>query len=294
MRKILLLLILLFVFCACENTDTSNTATSDLNVPPPPRQSEKLHEIADDITIAEKAELKGNTRVVMMQEPPARNKLQKMIRRADVRMQVDDYVKTSKLINTKLKNYQAYITDGTEERAGENLENTLQIRVDNNKFSQLLDDLLEESIYLERKNITVEDVTEEYIDNDARLKTKQKVEQRYLDLLTKAKNVKDILQIEEQLSTIREEIEAKQARLRYLAHQISYSTINLNYYEKIAVAQSPENNFVSRIATSLKIGWNSLVSVVITLISLWPLLIIGLLAAIWMAKTYRKRHPVSM
>jgi len=292
MKKILLPIILAFVFGACENNNTSKFTTSKLVAPP--SYPENTKEMEDEVIFAQKEESSKLSRVQYMQVLPAGNQLQKMIRRADVRMQVDNYVRTSEIINTKLKNYQAYITDGTEERAGENLENTLQIRVDNNKFSLLLDELLKESIYLERKTITVEDVTEEYIDHDARLKTKQKVEQRYLDLLGKAKNVKDILQIETQLSTIREEIEAKQARLRYLDNLVSYSTINLNYYEKIAVAQAPENSFFSRIAASIETGWNSFITALVTIISLWPLFLIGLVAAIWSVKFYKKKHPVSI
>jgi len=291
MKNILLPLLLSLGFYACENSDSNFAPSKQVE---PPRQQESNIEIADESYIAKDEEIRKYTQPIVLREPPAENQLQKMIRRADVSMQVDDYVRTSEIINTKLKNYQAYITDGTEERAGENLENTLQIRVDNNKFSQLLDELLKESIYLKRKNITVEDVTEEYIDHDARLKTKQKVEQRYLDLLSKAKNVKDILQIETRLSTIREEIEAKQARLRYLDNLVSYSTINLNYYEKIAVAQAPENSFLSRIAASIESGWDSFITALITLISLWPLFLIGLVAAIWLVKFYRKKHPVSM
>ena len=289
MKKILPSLFLLVFFYSCEN---SNSTASKLVEQPLPAESPV--EIADDNFIAKDEEIRKFKRPIELQKPLAYSQLQKLIHRADVRMQVEDYVKTSEIINNKLKNYQAYITDGTEERAGENLENTLQIRVDNNKFNLLLDELLKESIYLERKNITVEDVTEEYIDHETCLKTKRKVEQRYLDLLGKARNIKDILAIEAQLSTIREEIEAKQARLKYLDHQVSYSTIHLNYYEKIVVASAPGNSFLSRVAASVNTGWNSFITALVTLISLLPLFLIGLVAAIWIIKFYKKKHPVSL
>lgn len=51
----------------------------------------------------------------------------------------------------------------------------------------------------DHKNIEVKDVTEEFLDVKARLKTKKELEDRYIDLLKKANNIKEILEIETRL-----------------------------------------------------------------------------------------------
>ena len=73
---------------------------------------------------------------------------------------------------------------------------------------------------MQRKNVSVQDVTEEYLDIEARLKTKKEVEARYIEILkSKTKTVEDVLKAEEQIRIIREEIEAREGRLNYLKNQ---------------------------------------------------------------------------
>lgn len=219
---------------------------------------------------------------------------QKLVRTAHLRLQVKDYEKSTRLFQEKIKTHQAYVTNGTEERQGDHLENQLFIRVDNRYFDALVADLLQESIFLERKNIQVADVTEEYIDHQARLQTRKKVAKRYLELLDRARTVKDILQVEQQLSNIQEEIEAAEARLKYLDHQVAYSTINLSYYEKIVPAQAPENNFVRQVGASLLAGWGAIRQTVLLLLSAWPLLLVLVPAGIWTWRLIRRRRQVAL
>ena len=74
-------------------------------------------------------------------------------------------------------------------------------------------------------------MTEEFVDLKARLKAKKELEDRYLQLLEQAKNVKEMLEIERELSNIREEIEAKEGRLQYLQNKVTLSTIYINFYK---------------------------------------------------------------
>lgn len=216
------------------------------------------------------------------------------MRTAHLRLQVQDYEKSTRIFQEKIKAHQAFVTNGTEERQGDHLQNLLFIRVDNRHFEALVADLLRESIFLERKNIQVADVTEEYIDHQARLQTRKKVAKRYLELLDMARNVKDILQVEQQLSSIQEEIESAEARLRYLDHQVAYSTINLNYYEKIVPAQAPENTFVRQVGASLLAGWGGIRTALLLLLSAWPLLLVLIPAGVMTWKLLRRRRQAAL
>jgi Domain of unknown function (DUF4349) len=293
MKRLLLRIGLLVLTCSCQ------PAESPAHLPGPPQAREdhrpKTEEEIPDQTEAEQMPLKASRRgheetamaLAMAPLPPDAG--QKLVRTAHIRMQVQDYAQSTRAFQEKIKARQAYITDGTEEREGDNLDNNLFIRVDNRHFDALVADLLRESIFLERKHIKVADVTEEYIDHQARLQTRKKVEQRYLELLSRARNVKDVLQVEEQLSSLQEEIESATARLRYLDHQVAYSTINLNYYEKIAPAQAPEDTFVRQVGTALQQGWASTRAAFLALLSLWPFLLAVAAAAIWVLR-YRGRR----
>lgn len=80
---------------------------------------------------------------------------------------------------------------------------------------------------VDRKNITGKDVTEEYYDAEARRTTLERQEKRLLELLARAGTVKEMLEIENELTRIRGEIESQQARLKVLDNLTNLATINL-------------------------------------------------------------------
>ena len=82
-----------------------------------------------------------------------------------------------------------------------------------------------------------EDVTAEYIDLEARIGHWQAQEAVFVGLMAKAKTIPETIQIQQQLSTIQEQIEQLQGRHKYLDGQTSFSTIRLNLLEEGAVAK---------------------------------------------------------
>ncbi len=76
------------------------------------------------------------------------------------------------------------------------------------------------------------DVTEEYYDVDARIRNKKEEEQRLLKLLDSAAgNLKNILEIEREVSRVREEVERMEGRMRVLNDVTSLSTVKLHIEE---------------------------------------------------------------
>ena len=159
-------------------------------------------------------------------------------------------------------------------------------------FETLLANLADQSIFLNEKTITTEDVTTEFIDVAARLKTKKAVEARYLQLLQQARNVKDVLAVESQLKDIREEIESSEARINHINRQANYNTIKLNYYQKLPVISSPESGFRVRISNALQTGWDSVVGLFINLVQLWPILLLVPVFMYFIRKRFRRYHAV--
>lgn len=215
---------------------------------------------------------------------------QKIIRRANIRFQVSDFKQSTTVINQLLPHYQAQLISANEAREEGTLKSNLEIKVPPTQFEPLLNKLLAQSIYLNTKSITAEDVTTEYIDVAARLKTKQAVEARYRDLLKQARTVEDIIAVEEQLRHIREEIESSEARLTYINRQSSFSTIHLEYYQTLAATALPETSFAVRIRNALRAGWDLLLALFIGLLHLWPLFL-ALPVLIFCFRKFIHRYP---
>ena len=279
MKLLFIFAIILSLFFRCQaKTEISKEEqyeTTNSTLPPPPEPQNQ----------EEQSELKSSG-TKNYEEPPAVSTVQfttpsllpaKLIRHAYLRLQVKDYAASTKALTAYIRQRKAFISNSEEDRANGTLENSLTIRVTDENFEPLVQDLLQESVYLEQKTITAKDVTEESVDIDTRLKSRKKVEERYLALLARAKNVKDILAIETELKSIQEEIEAAAARQQYLQNQVAYSTITLDYFQTNSPTHSPDNRISKRIAQALVAGWEGTVSVLILLLQLWP---VGILVAL--------------
>ncbi len=147
----------------------------------------------------------------------------KLIRTGTIRFETDRIRQTHADIVKLVRENGGYISSD-ESFANESEQGTtLEIRVPEDRFDAVLKDLVPESGEVDYRRIHVEDVTEEYLDVEARLKTKKALEMRYLSLLDKANSVKDILEIEKQGGELRTEIESIEGRLRYLQNQVSFA-----------------------------------------------------------------------
>jgi hypothetical protein len=78
---------------------------------------------------------------------------------------------------------------------------------------------------------TTDDVTQQHIDLKARLDNLKAEEVRLRDFFTKAKNVTEMLQIEQELSRVRGEIESMAAQVAYLERQAAMATVTIELAE---------------------------------------------------------------
>ena len=92
-----------------------------------------------------------------------------------------------------------------------------------------------------------------------------------------------MLEIEAQLSAIREEIEAKQGQLNYMQNQVSLSTITVEFYKNVATDGGITTSYGTKIWNAFKSGFNNLSSFFISILSIWPFLAI-LFAVVYFIK----------
>lgn len=105
------------------------------------------------------------------------------------------------------------------------------IRIPSEK-AEVFVEYLEKTFEVSSKNKSIEDVTDVYIDNDARLKNLRAEESQVLEILKRANTVDEILKVQSELYKIREEIEVLESRKKNWDRQIDYSTIKLYISKK--------------------------------------------------------------
>ncbi len=150
---------------------------------------------------------------------------------AQISIEVDDVQSAAYRIQSIAEGSGGFIQrvsiSGEERKSG-----FITIRVPQDKFYDVLRQI-EEVGNVTNKEISGEDVTEKYIDLEARLKNVKREEERLLEILDKATDVNDILKVEKELMRVRETIETLEGQIRYLERRVEYSTISV-YLEEIA------------------------------------------------------------
>ena len=142
--------------------------------------------------------------------------IQRMLtKEGTLRWETGDVVKTHAAILAQAKTHNAYVSNDNQTRDDYQTTTRMELRIPSVKFDEFISGIEKDVTKFDEKRIEVLDVTEEYIDISARMKTKKELEQHYYDLLKQTKNVAEVLLVEEQLNTVRADIEtAKEITLQ--------------------------------------------------------------------------------
>ena len=145
-----------------------------------------------------------------------------------------------------------------------------------------------------------QNVTSQFIDQEARQNSLEVQEQRLLELLSQAADVDTLVTLEARLSEVRYEIESIERTLRNMQNQVDYSTITLSLYE-VAVytpTASVQRTFGQRVSDALSGGWTNFsrtmedlfIGILYSLPALLLLAVIVIVAVVVIRRVRRKRH----
>ncbi|MFI5150796.1 MAG: DUF4349 domain-containing protein [Bacteroidia bacterium] len=198
------------------------------------------------------------------------DKAEMLIRKATIKLKVEDYAGARAHLGGLIHAPQALITSENEMSLGKNITNNLVIRVRNKDFDAVSDALCALARHVDVRSMTLEDVTAQFVDATIRLKSKKEVLKQYTELLKKAMKVEDIMAVEDKLREVQEEIEAKEGELNFLSDQVSYSTIYLEMYQSPVPVAEEAPGFMSRGKEALHSGWHSVENATLSFIGAWP------------------------
>jgi hypothetical protein len=187
---------------------------------------------ADDRVIAD---ARSNDKVSGAEAKPAAAIPQKpqLVKTAELSLRLESIDKTMVKLRQIVQIKQGDIYNFQDDRSqgsGEHRQATLTLKVP----STALDSTLAEIGNLgrvESQGIKSEDVTQQLVDTDARLKNLRQQEDLTRKIMDRSGSVRDILAVSKELSSIREQIEQLDATVKNLRQQVAYSTINLKVEE---------------------------------------------------------------
>lgn len=244
-------------------TSVEMTKTQDAPPPPPPPPAENINGQATN------------------ENKNTPNTDRKLIKRGDLGLSCENLEATKKMLYGFLARCKGYVAserlvnDDTSTPAYYQLEFNVEAGYFE-KFLQLIDS---SRLKVVSRNISMQDVTRQYVDQTVRLNGKKRLAERYAQLLSKANAVKDMIEIQEKLEEVQSEIESQEWDLKTMERKVSYSEISVKLEKPSKATAANSNSFWHKIGQSLGDGWDAVVNFFLFLIAIWPYYIV--IALVW-------------
>ena len=172
--------------------------------------------------------------------PGAVNPLRKLIKNAALTLRVEAITQTSDQIRAKAAELGGFISNSQFDVNSEKNESArIEAKVPADKLDQFLREIEPLGKVLS-KSETGQDVTDQFVDMEARRSNLQREEERLLVILKSAGGLKDLLAVEQELARVRGELEAVEGKLKHLNYQVDYSTVSVTL---TATGQGPSVAF---------------------------------------------------
>lgn len=218
-----------------------------------------------------------------------------VIRNAALQLSHESPERVTEQATTLIRGAGGYALDSTTQTAeGAVLSSTVVLRVPEPAFDEVLRSLRKLGT-LREENTTGQDLTEEFVDTEARLRALRKLEARLVSLLEHSARLSDLLQVEQEVARVDSEIDRIEGRLRYLRERTQMSTITLSVYARHQPHVSKQQSVASRLHNAFRTGGELSVgvleSVIVTLGFILPTGVAFALFAtpiVWMIKRRRR------
>ncbi|GAE47699.1 DUF4349 domain-containing protein [Mesobacillus boroniphilus] len=166
-----------------------------------------------------------------------------VIYNAEMDIRVDNFEKARNALEQKAKAYNGYIVQSNSNRFdGEQQSGTMTFRIPQEHFNAFLNDAEGLSIQVNNRHVSGQDVTEEYVDLESRMKSKKAVEARLLDFMKQAQKTEDLLKISSDLADVQEQIEQIAGRKKFLENQTALSTVTITLQENEVPVSKIDND----------------------------------------------------
>jgi hypothetical protein len=119
----------------------------------------------------------------------------------------------------------------------------LTLRVPAERFTSVLDGLRRLGSGEGAESVSTEDVSEEFIDLEARIKNQRELEAQFLQILKQATKVEEALNVQREIAGVRTEIDRMEGRRRFLERETALATITVRLVPKRPLVSASLRDF---------------------------------------------------
>jgi hypothetical protein len=225
----------------------------------------------------------------------------KVIQNAEMTIEIDSPNEGQRKIAAIADKYNGFVViseSKQSEAASQNVASTvvnIVVRVPVRQFEAAIAEIRGVGGRILHEKTSGQDVTEEYIDLEARIRTKRALEAQFLEIMKQARKISDALEVQTQLANVRTEIEQLEGRRRFLENQSALSTINITLHTPTQVVAAATRGFLydlkSAFGDGVGAGADIFLGIIRFVIVMIPITLF-ILAPAWLVfKWLRKRFP---
>ncbi len=167
-------------------------------------------------------------------DPIAQARNRQLVYTATVELRVDDYDRARSRLTAAARDRGGFVSNANERRhtaaGGNYTTGAVTYRVPADEYESFLATVNETGTVISAQQST-EDVTDQLVDLEARLRTLRAERDRLRELYEQANSTEDVLAVERRLSEVQTQIERAEARKASLERQVALSTVTVELRE---------------------------------------------------------------
>jgi len=300
----------LLLFSACDKSADGPARVATSSESAKTIQESQLREakpVANDALAKESLD----TRAVSLKEADSANTAslafdRKIIRNANLTVEVASPSDAQHKLVAIAESHQGFVvtSEATQRAVADNTKPevtvNLVLRVPASQFNSVMEEVRAVGVRIIQEKVTGQDVTEEFMDLEARIKNQKALELQFLEIMKRAGKVEDALSVQRELAEVRTEIEKLEGRRRFLENQASLSTINVTLQPPTQIVNA--TGFWYSVKTAFSDGVDVAVGIILffirAIIALAPVLVLivlplGLLARLGIRIVRRRKAALA-
>lgn len=254
MKKLLALVLALIIclcYAACGSVSTSTAATESTGFYAPADENAAAGAAAEAVAQDSGMPAGGSNQVSELRDD------RKIIYTASMDLEAVDYDATVNALTQAVQTVGGYVASSSQYNSG-SAENPIRsasyvFRIPADKYKAFLAEV-NGAGNVTYQDESTEDVTTQYIDVEARLKSLRAQETRLMEMLNQAGELETLLAVQDQLTEVQYQIENYTAQQRSLDRLTAYSTVHVNIEEVKRITET-QNTFGQRISVAFRNSW---------------------------------------
>lgn len=200
----------------------------------------------------------------------------KIIRDAEMTLEVESPEESQNKITTIAESNGGFVIESQRKMSDAKATKTdivaMTVRIPAARFDESLAEIRKTASRLIVEDVKGQDVTEEFIDIEARLKAQKALEAQFLEIMKQAKTVEEALNVQREIAEVRGGIEKIEGRKRFLENQSEFSTLKIRL--QASTAFSPNSSgFFYELSQAFTRGFDVALGFILILLTI----VIGLL-----------------